>query len=131
MQNKNAVNYLIYKAFKGEEITIFDKGNFFRDLVYVSDVVSGVKTIMKKGRSGDLYWISSGKKTWFYELGKWLEELTSAKIKYVESPQYTKKVDVGNFVVDNSKLKLLGWNVATQLQDGIKKTLAHFAEIKT
>ena len=129
--NKNAVNYLIYKAFKGEEITIFDKGNFFRDLVYVSDVVSGVKTIMKKGRSGDLYWISSGKKTWFYELGKWLEELTSAKIKYVESPQYTKKVDVGNFVVDNSKLKLLGWNVATQLQDGIKKTLAHFAEIKT
>ena len=45
--NKNAINFLIYKAFKGEEITIFDKGNFFRDLVYVSDVVSAIE-ISKK-----------------------------------------------------------------------------------
>ena len=102
MPNKNAINFLIYKAFKGEEITIFDKGNFFRDLVYVSDVVSAIKTITTKGKSGELYWISSGIKTWFYDLGSWLEELTGAKVKYIESPQYTKKVDVGNFVVENS-----------------------------
>ena len=36
--NKNAINFLIYKAFKGEEITIYDEGNFFRDIIYVSDV---------------------------------------------------------------------------------------------
>ena len=124
--NKNAINYLIHKAFKGEEITIYDQGKFFRDLVYVSDVVSGIDTITKKGKSGELYWISSGKKTWFYELGKWLEELTHSKVKYVESPNYTKKVDVGNFVVDNSKLKSLGWDIETSVKEGIKKTLDHF-----
>lgn len=124
--NKNAINFLIYKAFKGEEITIFDKGNFFRDLVYVSDVVSAIKTITQKGKSGELYWISSGNKTWFYDLGNWLEEMTDAKVKYVESPQYTKKVDVGNFVVDNSKLRSLGWEIKTPIKDGIKKTLAYF-----
>lgn len=124
--NKNAINFLIYKAFKNEEITIFDNGNFFRDLVYVSDVVSAIKTIMQKGKSGELYWISSGKKTWFYELGSWLEDLTNAKVKYVESSQYAKKVDVGNFVVDNSKLKSLGWNIKTPIKEGIKKTLAYF-----
>lgn len=124
--NKNAINFLIYKAFKGEEITIFDKGNFFRDMVYVSDVVSAIKTITQKGKSGELYWISSGNKTWFYDLGNWLEELTDAKVKYVESPQYTKKVDVGNFVVDNSKLRSLGWEIKTPIKDGIKKTLAYF-----
>lgn len=124
--NKNAINFLIYKAFKGDEITIFDKGNFFRDMIYVSDVVSAIKTIMQKGKSGNIYWISSAKKTWFYELGDWLKELTNSQVKYIESPQYTKKVDVGNFLVDNSKLKLLGWNIKTPVKEGIKKTLDYF-----
>lgn len=124
--NKNAINFLIYKAFKGEEITIFDKGNFFRDIIYVSDVVSAIKTIMQKGQSGNIYWISSATKTWFYDLGDWLKELTNSQVKYVESPQYTKKVDVGNFLVDNSKLISLGWSIKTPIKEGIRKTLDYF-----
>jgi len=126
---KNAINFLIYKAFKKESIPIFDKGNFFKDVVYVSDVVSAIKTIMEKGKSGEVYWISSGNKMWFYELGSWLEDLTGAKVQYVESPQYTKKTDVGNFVVDNSKLRSLGWNIQTSVKDGIKKTLDYFTTL--
>jgi nucleoside-diphosphate-sugar epimerase len=127
--SKNAINFLIYKAFKKEPIPIFDQGNFFKDVVYVSDVVSAIKTIMEKGKSGELYWISSANKTWFYDLGNWLEELTGTKVQYVDSPQYTKKIDVGNFVVDNSKLKSLGWNIQTPIKDGIKKTLDYFAKL--
>lgn len=129
--NKNAINFLIYKAFKGEEITIYDEGKFFRDLVYVSDVVSAIKTILQKGKSGNLYWISSGKQTWFYDLGRWLEELTGAKVKYIESPRYNKKVDVGNFVVDNSKLRSLGWDIKTPIKEGIKQTISYFEKIKS
>jgi len=127
--SKNAVNFLIHKAFKKEPIPIFDKGNFFKDLVYVSDVISAIKNIMEKGKSGELYWISSGNKTWFYDLGTWLEELTCTKVQYVESPQYTKKTDVGNFVVDNSKLRSLGWNIRVPVKEGIKKTLEYFATL--
>ena len=123
---KNAVNFLIHEAFKGNELTIFKKGKFFRDLIYISDVISGIKTIMTKGKSGDLYWISSGKKTWFYQFGELLEQLTEAKVKFVRTPKYTKKVDVGNFVVSNSKLKLLGWKPKVNLNKGIKETLEHF-----
>jgi UDP-glucose 4-epimerase len=127
---KNAVNYLIHQAFNGKEITIFNKGLFFRDLIYISDVISGIITIMKKGKSGNLYWISSYKKTWFHQLGKWLEELTNTKVKYVNTPSYTKKVDVGNFVVDNFKLKSLGWKPKTPIKDGIKKTLEFFESLE-
>jgi UDP-glucose 4-epimerase len=126
---KNAINYLIYQAVKGKEITIFNKGKFFRDLIYISDVVSGIITIMKKGKSGNLYWISSYKKTWFHQLGTWLEELTNTKVKYVKTPRYTKKVDVGNFVVDNHKLKSLGWKPKTSIIEGIEKTLQYFESI--
>ena len=130
ISTKNAVNFLIYEAFKGNIITIFKKGKFFRDLIYISDVISGIKTIMKKGKSGELYWISSGKKIWFYELAKLLEKLTNAKVKFVKTPNYTKKVDVGNFVVNNSKLRLLGWKPKINLDEGIKKTLEYFKSQK-
>jgi len=123
---KNALNYLIYQAYKGKDITIYDEGKFFRDVIFVSDVISGIHSIIKNGTSGNLYWISSGKKTWFHEIGKLLEEFTSGKVKYIESPSYNNKVDVGNFVVDNSKLCSIGWNLEISLKNGIKETLDYF-----
>ena len=126
--SKNAVNYLIHNAFKGNTVTIYNRGKFFRDLIYISDVVSGIETIINKGKSGELYWISSGKKLWFYELANLLEKLTNCKVKFVATPKYTKKTDVGNFVVDNSKLKSIGWKPKISTKDGIKKTLEYFEE---
>ena len=123
---KNAVNFLIYKSFKKEEISIYNQGKFFRDFIYIDDVISGINIILKKGKSGELYWISSGKRTWFYEFGDILEKTTGCKVKYSETPVYTKKVDVGNFVVNNSKLRKLGWTPKISINDGIKKTLNFF-----
>ena len=123
---KNAINYLIYQAYKGNEVTIYDEGKFFRDLIFIHDVIPAIKTIMNKGINGNLYWISSGKKTWFYDIGNWLEELTKSKVKYIQSPEYAKKTDVGNFVVDNSKLKSLGWNQTVDIKKGIELTLDYF-----
>jgi len=127
---KNAVNFLIYKAFKGEEVTIYNEGKLFRDLIYISDVISALTVIMQNGKSGNLYWIASGQKTWFYQLADWLHEFTQCKIKYTNPTQYTEKVDVGNFLVDNSKLKSLGWEVKIPIRDGIQKTLEYFKSMK-
>ena len=123
---KNAVNFLIHQAFKKQEINIYNKGKFFRDFIYIDDVISGINTILKNGKSGELYWISSGKKTWFYQFSDILERTTGCKVKYSETPTYTKKVDVGNFVVNNSKLRNLGWKPKISVNDGIKKTLNFF-----
>ena len=126
ISKKNAVNFLIYKSFKKEEISIYNQGKFFRDFIYIDDVISGINTILKKGKSGELYWISSGKRTWFYEFGDILEKTTGCKVKYSETPVYTKKVDVGNFVVSNSKLRKLGWSPKISVDVGVKKTLKFF-----
>lgn len=123
---KNAVNFIIHSAYAQKKISIFNKGNFFRDLIYVSDVVSGINSILKKGRPGELYWISSGKKTWFKDFAKLLKIQTDCDIIFPKTPKYTKKVDVGNFVVDNKKLKSLGWKPKVTLKDGIKKTIESF-----
>ena len=127
---KNAINYLIHKAFKNEDITIYNHGKFFRDVIFISDVVSAINQIIKKGKTGELYWISSNKKTWFYQIGSELEKLTKAKTKYVKQPKYTKKVDVGNFIVDNTKLRSLGWKQKIPLEEGIKNTIKFFKDQK-
>ena len=107
---------------------IFNEGKFFRDIIYISDVISGLKKLMIKGKSGELYWISSARKTWFYQLGDWLAQFTNAPIKYLDAPSYTKKVDVGNFVVDNSKLRSLGWKPKVDVKSGIQKTIKYFQD---
>ena len=123
---KNAINYLIHEAFNGNNITIFNQGKIFRDLIYITDVISGIKTIITKGKPGELYWISSSKKTWFYQLGNLLEKITNSKINYIKTPTYTKKVDVGNFVVSNKKLRKLGWTPKIDLKTGIQNTIEYF-----
>jgi len=123
---KNAVNFLINQSFQGEKITIFNDGKFFRDLIYISDVISGIQTIIKKGKSGETYWISSSKKIWFYDLGKKLKKLTNSKLIFIKTPSYTKKMDVGNFVASNKKLKSLGWKPSVNINEGLKKTIEFF-----
>ena len=124
--NKNAVNFLIHKAFMKEKISIYNKGEFFRDLIFVDDVISGITAIINKGKPGELYWISSGKKLWFKNFAKLLNKYTQCKVDYPPTPNYTKKVDVGNFVVSNTKLRKLGWKPKTTINEGIKKTLDFF-----
>ena len=59
-----------------------------------------------------------------------LENLTSAKVDFIKTPKYTKKVDVGNFVASNKKLKSLGWKPKVSVNEGIKKTLEYFDLLK-
>ena len=90
-KKKAALNFLIYKGFKGEDITIYDKGEFFRDYIYVLDVVSAAKAIMEKGESGECYFVGTGKKTWFYEIAQWLDEFQVHLEKYQSLEQQSRK----------------------------------------
>jgi len=128
-KKKAALNYLIYKAYKGEEITIYDKGEFFRDYMYVSDVVSAAITIMEKGAAGECYFVGTGVKTWFRDIGKWLEEMTPGRVVYIDAPDYHKRINVGDIVVDNRKIRALGWDWNIPVKDGIKKVLEYYKSI--
>lgn len=127
---KAALNYLLYKAFKGEEIPIYNEGKFYKDYIYVSDVVSACNQILQKGNSGETYFVGTGKKTWFYEFVDIIKELTDCKIKYIDAPSYHKKVDVGNFVIDNKKICSLGWEPKIEFKEGIKNILEYFKKIE-
>lgn len=128
---KAALNYLLYKGFKGEDVTIYDGGKFFRDYIYISDVISAARIIMEKGETGQLYFVGTNKATWFYEIGRWIEELTPGKVVDIESPDYHKRIDVGNIIVDNTNIKQLGWNWKVSVKEGLEKTLEYYRYIES
>jgi UDP-glucose 4-epimerase len=128
---KAALNYLLYKGFKGEDVTIYDKGKFFRDYIYISDVITAAQIIMEQGKSGELYFVGTNKATWFYEIGKWIEELTPGNLVYVESPEYHKRIDVENIIVDNAKIRQLGWNWKVPVKKGLEKTLEYYQSMES
>ncbi|MFC1985422.1 NAD-dependent epimerase/dehydratase family protein [Chloroflexota bacterium] len=126
---KAALNYLLYRGFKGETIPIYSQGMIIRDYVYISDVVSAAEVIMEKGKAGECYFIGTGKETWFHQIGKWIEKLTDGKVVYAEPPDFHKRIDVGNIVIDNSKIRSLGWDWKVTVQEGLEKTLEHYRQI--
>lgn len=126
---KAALNYLLYRGVKGQTVPIYSEGKIFRDYIYVLDVVSAAEAIMEKGKAGECYFVGTGEKTWFYDIGKWIEELSDGKVVYVEPPDFHKRIDVGNIVVDNSKIKSLGWDWKVTVKEGLEKTLEYYKRI--
>ncbi|MDP7469823.1 MAG: GDP-mannose 4,6-dehydratase [Dehalococcoidia bacterium] len=127
---KAALNNLIYRAYKREPVPIYNQGKFFRDYLYVSDAVTAAEAVMEKGRPGQCYFIGTGVTTWFYDIGRWLAELTGTQISYVEAPDYHRRIDMGNIVVDNQRLRGLGWEWKIPVKEGIKRTLDYYREIE-
>ena len=126
---KAGLNYLLYRGFKGQTVPIYSEGKIFRDYIYVSDVVSAAEVIMERGKTGECYFVGTGVRTWFYEIGQWIEELTTAKVVYVEPPDFHKRIDVGNIVIDNSKIKDLGWDWKVTVKEGLERTLEYYQQI--
>jgi len=126
---KAALNYLLYKGYKGEPITLYSKGQVSRDYIYISDVVSAAEAIMSKGKAGECYFIASGVETWFADAGKWMAELTGAELVYVDPPDFHKRIDIGNIRIDNRKLKSLGWDSRVSVKDGLSKTLEYYKQL--
>jgi nucleoside-diphosphate-sugar epimerase len=126
---KAALNNLIYRAYKGESVPIYSEGKFFRDYLYISDAVTAAEAIMERGQPGQCYFVGTGVATWFYDIGQWLTELTGAHISYVDPPDYHRRIDMGNIVVDNRRLRSLGWDWKVTVKEGIRLTLAYYREV--
>jgi len=127
---KAALNFLLYRGFKGQDIPIYSQGKFFRDYVYISDVVSAAEIIMEKGKAGECYFVGTGEKTWFYKIGEWLEKLTDGKVVYVEPPEFHQRIDVGNIVIDNNKIRGLGWDWKVTVKEGLERTLQYYQQMR-
>lgn len=105
-----------------------------RDNIYIDDAISGLLTIALKGKTGQSYNISSNKELGGYLAVDEIAELivneankqlkpNQKKISIIYDGIENNKRRPPGIILDNSKLKELGWYLSTNMIDGIAKTL--------
>lgn len=111
-KKKNALQYLIDEMRAGNDINLYHEGNFYRDILHVEDAVEGIKIVMHKGKSGEIYNLGSGSKpVLFKDIINYLhhELNSSSKIGTMEPTNFHKIVQVESMYLDVSKVNGLGF----------------------
>ena len=121
---KGGLNFLAMRALKGEDIGLYNGGNFYRDYIYVDDVVDALMFLEDKANN-DLFLVGYGEPVKFKDLVNYLLDNTGrkSKISDIIPPPIYQAVGVNNFVADVSKINSLGWRARINYTEGIKKIL--------
>ena len=123
------VSNFIVQALRGEELTIYGDGSQTRSFCYVSDLVDGLIRLMN-AEAEDIHMpVNIGNPGEFtmnelaVEIGKTIG--TEIRVKYLPLPADDPK----QRQPDISKAKkLLGWEPKVHLAEGLKRTVAYFAD---
>lgn len=126
----------INKAIRGEDIVLNNSGIARRDNIYVSDVVDALILLAAKGKAGEVYNISSfGEKGHFKAIDEIAEIISSSvnaqtgKNVQVIRRQSTDKRNPG-VLVDNHKLKSLGWELKMDINEGVMQIVQRYLEMQ-
>lgn len=117
----------IKKSIAGEDITVNSNAAPRRDNIYVDDAIDGLIAITLKGEAGESYNISSNGDLDNYaavdEIAKMTVEVAGkgSKVIYRNKDNSTK----AGLLLNNDKLKNLGWHVNFSMEDGISDTIKY------
>ncbi len=125
--------WFIRKIIENEEIKIFGNGKQLRDLNYIDDVVDSFLIAGANENSfGNFYNLGSDTPISLIDLvDKMIEVNGGGSYKIVPFPEERKKIDIGDYYADYSKIKKeLGWYPKTNLEEGLLKTFNYYKKYK-
>lgn len=108
---KNALQHLVGKIERNEDIQVYSHGEFYRDYIHVEDCVRAIELVMLNGKENEIYNIGNGKPWKFIEVLMYaIKELKSSSIiEWIEPKTFHKKVQITTFYMNNEKLRSLGY----------------------
>jgi len=115
-------------------IDIFGDGKQLREFNFVEDVISAILLAGADDNScGNVYNLGSGNHVSLKELVELMVDLNgSGSYRIIPFPEERKKIDIGDFYSDFSKIKNdLGWEPKINLTKGLKKTFTYFKKNKS
>jgi UDP-glucuronate decarboxylase len=119
------VSNFVVQAIKGEDITVYGDGMQTRAFCYVDDLIDGFIKMMNQTETvGPINLGNPGEFT-MLELAERVIRLTGSQSKVIFRP--LPQDDPKQRQPDITKARqYLGWNPKTDLEDGLKETIAHF-----
>lgn len=124
----------IKKCIKREDILINKSNTPKRDNIYIDDAIEALLIVSEKGVTGEAYNISSNQEKGNYlaidEIANIIAEISNeyySKTENFRSISVLLKENISKrtpgLILDNTKLKSLGWNLKTDFREGIRKIL--------
>lgn len=112
----------------GEEISVFNYGDMWRDWTYVGDIVAGVEIALNYSKTRDssheIYNIGYGESVNLMDFVAAIEESTGCAA--ILNPVEAHPADVPKTWSNTDKLKALGYRPTTQIKDGVNTFVAWY-----
>ncbi|WP_369255555.1 UDP-glucuronic acid decarboxylase family protein [Geodermatophilus amargosae] len=121
-----AIPAFVGQALAGRPLTVAGDGSQTRSICYVDDTVSGILALADSDQRGPVN-IGNPDELSMLRLAQWIVELTgsSSEISYVDLPVDDPKVRRPD---TRRAEELLGWRPTVPSEDGLRRTVAWFAE---
>lgn len=123
------LNWFIRLAIDDQEIKVFGDGKQIRDYAHVDDIIEAfLMTAARENLKGKTFNVGSGKGIPLIDIIHRIVQIAGkGKIVHVPWPEQNKKIDVGDFVADITRMqKELGWDAKVDLDTGLKKTIQFY-----
>lgn len=129
---QGVLNWFIRKIIDGETVKIYGDGSQIRDTNYVDDVVNAFLLAGSSRKSwGHIFNLGGTPISLKNFVKKVIKINKKGKYQFVPFPPGRRKIEIGNYSADYSKIKkILGWKPKTSIERGIKKTLNFYKKYK-
>ena len=133
--NKTSIIPKFIKKIQKKEICfIYGDGNQTRDFIYIDDLINAIyKSIDLKLKNCEIFQISNGKQTSVKEISEIISNQFFNILKIKPIFKYSKE-RIGDVKKNYSSIKkannILKWYPKVDLEDGIKKTITFFLDVK-
>jgi len=118
----------IVLAYNDKKIPVYGNGSNIRDWIFVDDHCDAVHLALKNGKSGESYNISANNEINNLTVIKKILELMNKSEELIEFVEDRPGHDL-RYSMDSSKsMKNLGWNIKSNFEDGLEKTIQWYLE---
>ena len=110
-KKKNALQYILNSLRFGEQVNLYNNGEFYRDYMHVEDVVDAINLIIHTSCVNDIYNVGSGRKVEFKHIIEYAKHKLNSKSKIENIPpaNFHTKVQTKDMLLDIEKLNSLGF----------------------
>ena len=126
LDDSKALSEFIRNGIRGEDIVLKSQGLPKFSFCYGADCVSGIFYCLLKGKCGEAYNISDSSEILsLREIAEYVSSLAGKKVVF-ELPNATQAKGFSkavNAILDNKKLRGLGWTPKDDTRSGVKKTI--------
>lgn len=129
-KKKNAIQMLIQKVIKNEDIPLYEGGRCLRDYIYVDDVCRAIRVCMEKAPSGEIVNISSGIPLEILYIINLAIQLSGSRSKIISVgiPEFHKLVQVKNSYLNVDKLKSYGFSPEYNIEQMVNLLVKYYSK---